>query len=117
MILDRLLTFSGVVGTSITDSITITGNSTNIIDLHIVGLPVLAAGQGARDIGIGDDPALKLLVQVTTTFSGGTSLAVALQGATDTGTGAPGAFTSWWSSPAIALATLVQGTRLYDMDM
>ena len=117
MILDRLLTFSGVVGTSIVDSVTITGNSTNIVDLHIVGLPVLASGQGARDIGIGDDPAMKLLVQVTTAFTGGTSLAIALQGATDNGTGGPGAFSSWWSSPAVGQASLVQGARLYDMDM
>lgn len=119
MILDRALVFSGVVGTSIVDSPTITGVSTNIVDLHIgpPGIPVLAAGQGARDMGIGDDPALKLLVQVTTAFTGGTNLAIALQGAQDTGTGGPGAFTSWWSSPTVATAALTQGTRLYDMDM
>lgn len=117
MILDRLLVFSGVVGTSITDTVTITGNSTNIIDLGISGLPPAAAGFNARDLGIGDDPALKLLVQVTTTFTGGTSLAIALQGAQDAGTGAPGAFSSWWTSPAVVTANLTQGTRLYDMDM
>lgn len=117
MILDRLLTFSGVVGTSIVDSPTVTAVSTNIIDLHIAGIPVLANNQGARDIGIGDDPALKLLVEVTTTFTGGTSLALALQGATDNGSGAPNAFSTWWTGPAVALASLVQGARLYDMDM
>jgi hypothetical protein len=113
MILDGLLQFSGVNG----DSPTATGVSTNIIDLHLVGIPVLANLQGARDMGIGDDPALKLLVLVTTAFTGLTSLQVALQGATDNGAGAPAAFTTWWLSPVYALATLVAGARLYDMDM
>ena len=113
MILDGLLQFSGPNG----DSPTASGNSTNTIDLHLVGLPVLAAGQGARDMGIGDDPALKLLVQVTTAFAGLTSLAVALQGAPDDGTGNPGAFATWWTGPATVLAGLTAGARLYDMDM
>ena len=117
MILDRLLVFSGVVGTSIVDSPTASGVSTNIIDLGISGLPPASAGGNARDLGIGDDPALKLLVQITTTFTGTSTLAVALQGAQDAGTGAPGAFSSWWTSPTVAAANLVQGARLYDMDM
>src|SRR4030095_1473951 len=113
MILDGLLQFSGPNG----DSPTATGVSTNVIDLHLVGIPVLAAGQGARDMGIGDDPALKLLVVVTAAFSGLTSLAVALQGATDDGTGNPGTFSTWWTGPSTALASLTVGARLYDMDM
>jgi hypothetical protein len=122
MILDNLLAFSSTTGggTSPGDSPTATGNtaSTNIIDLHLVGLPVLANLQGARDIGIGDDPAMKLLVQVSTTFTGTTgTLAVSLQGATDNGSGVPNAFVTWWTSPVYALATLVAGARLLDMDM
>lgn len=114
MILDGLLQFSGPNG----DAPTASGVSTNIIDLHLVGIPVLAAGQGARDMGIGDDPALKLLVLVTTPFAGLTSLAVALQGAVDNGAGAPAAFTTWWTGPATPLAGLTTaGVRLYDMDM
>jgi hypothetical protein len=113
MILDGLLQFSGANG----DSPTATGVSTNIIDLHMAGIPILAAGQGARDIGIGDDPAMKLLVLVTAAFTGLTSLQVALQGAPDNGAGAPGAFVTWWLSPAVALASLTAGARLYDMDM
>jgi hypothetical protein len=113
MILDGLLQFSGATG----DAPTATGVSTNIIDLHMAGIPVLAAGQGARDIGIGDDPAMKLLVQVTTAFTGLTSLQVALQGAPDNGAGLPGTFVNWWLSPVYALATLTAGARLYDMDM
>lgn len=88
----------------------------NILDLHMAGIPVLANLQGARDMGIGDDPALKLLVQVTTAFLGGTSLQAVLKGATDDGTGNPAAFSTWWGSPVYALATMVAGARLYDMD-
>lgn len=128
MILDANLAFSYTTSASGTNSAANTDNlaqvagtyfSNNTIDLHIVGLPVLASGQGARDIGIGDDPALKLLVMVMTTFTSGgaPTLSVALQGAQDNGSGAPGAFTSWWASPAYALATLVAGARLLDMDM
>src|SRR5215467_14496351 len=113
MILDGLLQFSGANG----DSPTASGVSTNIIDLHMAGIPVLAAGQGARDMGIGDDPALKLLVEVTAAFVGLTSLAIALQGAPDNGSGAPAAFVTWWTGPAVLLASLSVGARLYDMDM
>lgn len=112
MILDRLLMFSlaqnlaQVAGTYDSD----------IIDFGGPAIPVLSNGQGARDMGIGDDPALKMLVLVTTTFLGGASLQVELQGAADNGAGAPAAFTPWWLSPVYALATLNQGSRLYDMD-
>lgn len=123
MILDGLLAFSSLAGggTGNGDVITVTGVSTNQIDLHLTGggLPVLSNNQGARDIGIGDDPALKLLVQVGTTFTagGGATLTIALQGATDNGSGQANAFSTWWTSPAYALASLVAGARLLDMDM
>jgi len=115
MILDGLLQFSGANG----DSPTASGVSTNIIDLHLnsPGIPVLAAGQGARDIGIGDDPAMKLLVQVTAAFTGLTSLQVGLQGAPDNGSGAPAAFVTWYTTPAVVLANLGVGARLMDMDV
>lgn len=116
MILDSQLQFSSAQNLA-----QIVGNyvSTNSIDLHLSGIPVLANLQGARDMGIGDDPALKLLVQVSTTFTSGgaATLAVNLQGATDNGSGVANAFTTWWGSPAYALATLVAGARLLDMDM
>jgi hypothetical protein len=128
MILDNLLMFTGtsngttggITSGAYTDSPTTgTQNSTNVIDLHLVGLPVLASGQGARDMGIGDDPALKLLIQVTTAFASGASLQIALQGTTDNGSGGinAGGWTNWWLSPAVAEASLVAGARLYDMDM
>ena len=126
MILDNLLMFTGtsngatagITSGPQTDSPT-TGNQTssNNIDLHMLGIPKLAAGQGARDIGIGDDPAMKLLVLVTTAFVGGTGIQIALQGAPDNGSGAPGTFVPWWTSPTYATAILLAGTRLYDMDM
>lgn len=117
MILDAFLQFDNAVSLAIAAG---TQASTNVIDLGITsGIPTSANGGGARDIGIGDDPAMKLLVQVSTTFTSGgaATLVVALQGAIDNGSGAPAAFSTWWSSPAYALATLVAGARLYDMDM
>lgn len=121
-ILDNLLAFSNTTGggTNPGDSPTaIAANaSTNIIDLHLVGIPVLASGQGARDVGIGDNPALKLLVEVAATFTGTTgTLSVGLQGSPDNGSGAPLGFVTWWASPAYSLATLTVGARLMDMDM
>ena len=130
MILDSLLLFTGlptattiglVVGnTDHTDSPIsgATGVSSNVIDLHLTGIPVLASGAGARDMGIGDDPSLKMLVQVMASFSGSAStFTLALQGAPDNGSGAPGTFVDWWRSPAYSQATLVVGARLYDMDL
>lgn len=117
MILDALLQFDNAVSLAIAAG---TQVSTNIIDLGVTsGIPSSANGGGARDIGIGDDPAMKLLVQVVTAFTsaGAATLAVALQGAIDNGAGAPAAFSTWWSSPAYALATLNAGSRLMDMDM
>ena len=113
MILDGLLQFSGPNG----DSPTATGASTNIIDLHLAGIPVLASGQGALDFGIGDDPALKLLVLVTAAFTGLTSLQVSLQGSPDNGNGAPLGFVTWYSSPVVTQANLTQGLRMLDMDV
>jgi hypothetical protein len=116
MILDAFLQFDNAVSLAIAAG---TQASTNIIDLHGTGLlPTLAANQGARDMGIGDDPALKLLVIVTTTFTSGGAgtLQVALQGAPDNGSAAPGSYSTWWSSPAYALATLNAGSQLMNMD-
>src|SRR6266852_5017372 len=80
MILDGFLQF-----TAAAFDIPTTGSqvSTNQLDLGIIGLPTSASGGGARDIGIGDDPAMKLLVIVQTAFTVGTSLQVNVQGAPD----------------------------------
>jgi len=120
MILDALLQFDNASSLAIGAG---TQASNNVIDFGIgtsanPAIPSLANGGGARDMGIGDDPALKLLVQVSTTFTSGgaATLAVALQGAIDNGSGAPAAFSTWWTSPTYALATLKAGARLLDMD-
>ncbi len=118
MILDALLQFDNASSLAIAVG---SQDSANTIDLGITsGIPSSANGGGARDIGIGDDPAMKLLVQVVTAFTSGgaATLAVALKGAIDNGAGAPAAFSTWYTSPTYALATLaVAGNRLMDMDM
>jgi Bbp16 len=128
MILDAFVQFTGgtpAPGNSDgkTDSPT-TGaqTSSQIVDLGVgtVGnpaIPSFSAGGGARDIGVGDDPALKLLVQVDTTMAGGTSLGVSLQGAPDNGSGAPGTFTTYISGPVVLLANLLVGTRILEIDV
>lgn len=96
-----------------------TYNSNNVLDYGITsGIPSSASGGGARDIGIGDDPAMKLVINVSTAFASGGAgtLAVNFQGAPDNGSGAPGAWTTWYSTAAVALANLVVGARLWDED-
>lgn len=123
-ILDSLLLFTGGTGgvgngDGATDSPTTgTQNSSNILDLRVVsGIPTSANGAGARDLGVGDDPSLKLQIQVTTNFVGGTSLGIVLQGAPDNGSGAPGTWTTMYTGPVVALASLIQNFRLADIDM
>jgi len=121
MILDALLQFSngqdlGQVANYV---------STNVIDFGIgtaanPAIPGVASGGGARDMGIGDAPALKFVVQVVEAFTsaGAATMSVAVQGAIDDGTGAPSTFTTYYTSPVYALATLaVAGNRLLDIDM
>ena len=123
MILDSLLLFSGGAaapgnGDGATDSPT-TGTqvSSNVIDLGIIGIPSFANGGGARDIGTGDDPSMKLMVTTTVAFLSGTSLQIVLQGAPDNGSGAPGTWTTMYTGPAVLEATLIIGARLADIDV
>lgn len=128
MILDGLLTFTGtsngatggVTSGAQTDSPTTgTQNSSNVVDLGVIsGVPSSANGGGARDLGIGDAPSLKLSIITTTTFAGGTSLVVQLQGAPDSGSGTPGTYVTMWASPAAVVeASLVQGAQLANVDL
>lgn len=126
MILDNLLTFTGTsngatggitAGAQTDLPTTGTQAASNIIDLGVSGLPSGANGGGARDIGVGDDPSLKLSVLVTTAITGGTSLQLQLQGAPDNGSGAPGSYTTMWTSSAIAEASLVAGAQLANVDV
>ena len=126
MILDGLLTFTGtfygatggVQSGQFTDAPTAaTQTSSNVLDLGLAGIPLSASGGGARDIGIGDDPAMKLLVLVVVAFTVGTSLQVNLQGAPDNGAGAPGAYVTMYSSPVVPEANLIIGARIADIDV
>lgn len=133
MILDFLNQFTG--GTTApgnsdnaTDSPT-TGTQTSslVVDLGVglqtttnpsgVGIPSAAAGAGARDLGVGDHPSIKIMVEVTTAFASGTSLAINIQGAPDSGTGTQGTYTTYVSGPVIAEAALVAGARLLEIDL
>ena len=126
MILDNLLTFTGtsngatggVTSGAQTDAPTTgTQYASNIIDLGLSGLPTSANGGGARDIGVGDDPSLKLSAIVTTTFTGGTNMYLVLAGAPDNGSGAPGSYTTMWTSPTYLEASLVAGAQLANIDL
>jgi hypothetical protein len=113
MILDNFLMFDLAA-----NPWTGTTNSQNVIDLGVTsGVPTSNNGGGARDIGIGDDPAMKLMVLVTTSFLGGTNLIANFQGAPDNGSGAPGAWTTYVSSATVLLAALIAGTRILDIDV
>lgn len=118
MILDALYQFDPA-GTSVAIAAG-TQASTNILDLHADAanmLPDLAANQGARDMGIGDNPAIKLLVQVTTAFASAGStgtIAAAFQGAPDNGSDAPGSYTTYVSGAAYVIPAV--GTRLLNID-
>lgn len=128
MILDGLLTFTGtsngatggITSGAQTDSPT-TGTqvASNIIDLGVIsGIPASAVnGGGARDIGTGDDPSLKLSIICTAALTGGTSLQVDLSGAPDAGSNTPGAYTVMWTSPVIAEASLLAGTQIANIDV
>jgi len=127
MILDGLLVFTGALNGA-TAGIQVTGTrndapttgsqvSSNQLDLGLLGIPLSAQGGGARDIGIGDDPAMKILVIVAVAFTVGTSMQVNIQGAPDNGSGAPGSFVVYASGPVVAEASLIVGARLFDIDM
>jgi hypothetical protein len=118
MIIDGLLSFSTPATPDNLGLGTGTYACNNILDIGLNGIPTAANAGGARDLGIGDDPALKLMVTVSTAFTSGGAgtLQVNFQGAPDNGSGAPGTWATWYSSPAYALATLTQGARLLDID-
>jgi len=119
MILDWLLSFTGSSPSSPTDSPT-TGTqvASNIVDLGVIsGIPSSANGGGARDMGVGDDPSLKLSAVVTTAFASGTSLQLELSGAPDNGSGVPGSYTVMWLGPAVVEANLVAGMQIANIDV
>lgn len=126
MILDAFLQFTGAPSGGITNGdgrndkpTTGPQGSSNILDLAGPGFPVSATSpfaQPGRDIGIGDDPAIKLLVQVSLTFTGGTNMQAAIQFAPDNGSGAPGSFVVAASGPVVLEASLIVGCRILEID-
>lgn len=131
MILDAYLWFTGTInGASGGITSTNTGDApttgtqvaSNILDIGIgsssnPAIPSLANGAGARDLGIGDSPSLKLLASVSVAFAGGTSLQLVLAGAPDNGAGSPGSYTTMWTSAAYAEADLDVGAQLGNVDI
>lgn len=131
MILDNLLLFTGtsngasggVTSSSYADSFAQTANTyscSNILDLGVTsGVPSSANGGGARDLGIGDDPMLKLLVRVGTAgvSAGGGTLQLELAGAPDNGSGAAGSYTVMWLSAAYTMAQAYAGADLANIDV
>lgn len=98
MILDGALLFDSAAAIT---AATGTQASTNVLDLL-----------NARDMGIGDNPALKILVQVMQAFAGGTSLIASLQGSTDNST-----YTTMLTSPTVLTANMPVGARLLEADV
>ena len=127
MILDNLLLFTGTsngasggITASAYADLPTTGTevASNIVDLGVVsGVPSSANGGGARDIGVGDKPALKLSAIVTTAITGGTDLILTLSGAPDNGSGAAGSYTIMWTSPTYLEAALLTGVQLANVDV
>lgn len=89
MILDASLAFDGPTP----QPITTTRDSLNVLDMG--GMRDMAAGGGAS-----------LLILSDRSFAGGTSIAIAFQGAPDDGSGGEGAYATYAETAAITLAQL-----------
>lgn len=103
MILDSQLCFSNAQALNST-----TAASTNIIDLL-----------NPRDMGVGDNPALKLAIYVTTAFvlaSSTPSLTIQFQGAPDS-SGSPGSYVTYAESRAYAASDMTIGAKLFPIDL
>jgi len=85
-------------------AITVSADSTNVIDLGVAGTPFDAAAALNRDVGKGNP--IPFLAQVTTTFTAGGAATLVM----NISTGATTALgTTIASTPAIPVATLVAG--------
>lgn len=112
--LDGALQFSGIAG------ITTVGSGTGQGTAGMGDDPMLAAITASnntidllnpRDIGIGDDPALKLLCSVSVAGVGGTSMTVSCQASVDNST-----WITLATGPTILTANLLVGTYLFAID-
>ena len=118
MFLDANLQFSAA------QALTTTAPSTLVIDLLGVGTGNASqniignASVFGEDIGIGSGPGIPtLLVLVTTTMTGGTSVNVQFQGAIDNGSNAPGTYNTYGESGAVVTASLLAGTMIWRQDV
>lgn len=117
MILDKLLEFDPA-----NTAITVTAVSTNSFDAHGSGLIPAASAtvKPGRDMGSGSDdgptPRILVLVQQTFTAGGAGTLNIQFQGAPDNGSGVAGAFATYAESGVIALASLVLGNTIFNID-
>lgn len=104
MLLDNFMMFEAVAGVAVTTG----GSSTNVIDLL-----------QERDIGIGDDPALKLLVLVTVALATGSTslLQIQFQGAVSSASGTGGTWSTYFETGQIGTAALGVGQKLMNMDV
>ena len=120
MIMDNLLLLDGSVssagvlsGTSVVSGTTFTSgtntDSANIIDLS---QPLGPGKSQNRDVGAADDPALELVCEILTTFTGtGASMQILLQTAPDNGSGSPGStWTPIVESQVFPVASLAAGS-------
>jgi hypothetical protein len=119
--MDNLLLFDGsfsnglLTGTSVNSGTTFTTgantDSANILDMSQIAAS--ASGLG-RDIGVGDDPALEIAIEIQTSFAGsGASMQVYLQAAPDGGSGTPGSYTILLESQVYGVASLTAGTEIF----
>lgn len=127
MILDGLLTFTGTsngatggITSGAQTDLPTTGTTiaSNIVDLGVTsGIPSSANGGGARDLGIGDKPMLKLSAIAIAAFTSGSTLQLELSGAADNGSGAPSStYTVMWTSPVYA-SVIGAGLQLANVDL
>jgi hypothetical protein len=120
MIMDALLLFDGAVAANgaITPTAVNSGttfavgatDSANVIDVSQIASS--ASGLG-RDVGVGDDPALLIGVDINTSFAGtGATMSISLQTAPDNGSGGIGSWTTLSTTAVMAVAALTAGTRI-----
>jgi hypothetical protein len=113
--LDNSLVFSSA------QAVTVTADSTNVIDITGAGVgnaPAMKSGNGGvigADMGAGEGVAIpQIYLEVSTTFTAGGSatLSVNIEAAPDNGSNAAGTYTIIGEIPAIPVASLVAGQFL-----
>lgn len=128
MIRDGYLTFTGTsngasggISSGLYTDLPTTGTqiASNVIDIGVTsGIPATAVnGGGARDLGVGDKPSMKLSIICETAFNNSATLQLELSGAPDAGSNTPGSYTVMWESQVIANAALIAGVELANIDL